>query len=105
MHSRQVIVDKMMSWLGCHEGDPVHKHIIDTYNAHQPLARGYKVKYTDAWCATTVSAAAIECGYTDIIPTECSCNKMIELLKKMDIWQEPGRLFIFFRLLQLSFQH
>lgn len=101
MHSRQVIVDKMMSWLGCHEGDPVHKHIIDTYNAHQPLARGYKVKYTDAWCATTVSAAAIECGYTDIIPTECSCNKMIELLKKMDIWQEddgyiPGRADIIF---------
>lgn len=87
-HSRQKIVDKMMSWLGCHEGDPVHKHIIDTYNAHQPLARGYKVKYTDAWCATTVSAAAIECGYTDIIPTECSCNKMIDLLKKMGIWQE-----------------
>ena len=96
MHNRQVIVDKIMSWLGCHEGDATHKHIIDTYNSHKPLARGYKVKYTDAWCATTVSAAAIECGYTDIIPTECSCNKMIELLKKMGIWQEndaylPGK--------------
>ena len=88
IHNRQAIVDKMRSWLGCHEGDSIHKHIIDVYNAHKPLAQGYKVKYTDAWCATTVSAAAIECGYTDIIPTECSCNRMITLLQKMGIWQE-----------------
>lgn len=87
-HSRQVIVDKVMSWLGCHEGDATHKHIIDVYNAHIPLAKGYKVKYTDKWCATTVSAAAIECGYTDIIPIECSCNRMIALAQKMGIWQE-----------------
>lgn len=86
-HNRQKIVDKVMSWLGCHEGDAIHKHIIDTYNAHNP-AQGYKVKYTDKWCATTVSAAAIECGYTDIIPTECSCNRMIALAQKMGIWQE-----------------
>lgn len=88
MRSRQVIVDKMMSWLGCHEGDAVHKHIIDTYNNHKPLAQGYKVKYTDKWCATTVSAAAIECGYTDIFPLECSCNRMISKAQKMGIWQE-----------------
>lgn len=87
-HSRQAIVDKVMSWLGCHEGDATHKHIIDVYNAHIPLAKGYKVKYTDKWCATTVSAAAIECGYTDIIPIECSCNRMIALAQKMGIWQE-----------------
>ena len=86
-HSRQKIVDKVMSWLGCHEGDAIHKHIIDTYNSHHP-AQGYKVKYTDKWCATTISAAAIECGYTDIIPTECSCNRMIALAQKMGIWQE-----------------
>lgn len=88
MRSRQVFVDKIMSWRGCQEGDATHKHIIDTYNAHKPLAHGYKVKYTDAWCATTISAAAIECGYTDIIPLECSCNRMISLAQKMGIWQE-----------------
>lgn len=87
-HNRQAIIDKMRSWLGCHEGDSIHKHIIDTYNSQKPLPRGYKVKYTDAWCATAVSAAAVECGYTDIIPTECSCNKMIELLQKNGIWEE-----------------
>ena len=88
MYNPQVIVDKVMSWLGCKEGDAVHKHIIDTYNAHKPLAQGYKVKYTDAWCATTVSAAFIECGYTSIFVTECSCNRMITLLKKKGMWQE-----------------
>ena len=88
MYNPQVIIDKMNSWLGCKHGDATHKHIVDTYNAHKPLACGYKVKYTDLWCATTVSAAAIECGYTDIIPTECSCNRMISLLQKMGIWQE-----------------
>ena len=88
IHSRQVIVDKIKSWIGCKEGDATHKHIIDTYNNHKPLAQGYKVKYTDAWCATTVSAAAIEVGYTDIIPTECSCPRMIKLLQQKGIWQE-----------------
>ena len=87
-HSRQAMVDKINSWLGAHEGDATHHHIVDTYNAHQPLARGYKVKYTDPWCATTVSAAAIECGYTDIIPTECSCNQMIKLFQQLGIWVE-----------------
>lgn len=88
MHSRQAILDVMRSWVGCHEGDATHKHIIDTYNSHKPLAVGYKVKYTDDWCATTVSAAAIECGYTDIIPTECGCERMVKLAIKMGIWIE-----------------
>ena len=88
MHKRQSIVDKMRSWLGCHEGDATHKHIIDTYNSYRPLPQGYRVKYTDAWCAATASAAAIECGYTDIIPVECSCNRLIELFQKMGCWVE-----------------
>lgn len=75
-------------WLGCKESDGSHKKIIDVYNSHKPLARGYKVKYTDSWCATFVSACAIKAGYTDIIPLECSCNKMIEKFQKMGRWTE-----------------
>lgn len=82
------VVEQAKAWLGRNEADGTHKHIIDVYNAHKPLARGYKVKYTDAWCATFVSAVAIQLGYTDIIPTECSCTKMIELLKKIGAWEE-----------------
>lgn len=88
MYKRSVIVGLMASWVGAKQGGAVHKSIIDTYNGHRPLARGYKAKYTDAWCATTVSAAAIAVGYTAIIPLECSCSKMIALAKQMGIWQE-----------------
>jgi hypothetical protein len=82
------VVDQAKAWIGRNEADGSHKHIIDVYNSHKPLARGYKVKYTDAWCATFVSAVAVKLGYTDIIPTECSCTKMIELLKNLGVWQE-----------------
>lgn len=82
------IVSQARSWLGCKESDGSHKKIIDFYNAHKPLARGYKVKYTDAWCATFVSAVAIACGYTDIIPTECGCGEMVKLFQKMGCWME-----------------
>lgn len=78
----------MRDWVGLKRSDRSHKIIIDTYNSHKPLARGYKVTYTDAYCATTVSAAAIKAGLTDIIPTECGCGQMIELLKKLGSWQE-----------------
>lgn len=82
------VINQAKSWLGCKEGDATHKKIIDTYNAHKPLARNYKVKYTDSWCATFVSAVAIKLGYTDIIPTECGCSPMIKLFQKIGSWQE-----------------
>ena len=82
------VVEQAQAWLGYNESDGSHKKIIDIYNAHRPLARGYAVKYWDAWCATFVSAVAIKLGYTDIIPTECGCPSMISLMQKMGIWVE-----------------
>lgn len=76
------------SWIGCKESDGSHKKIIDVYNMHKPLARGYAVKYTDSWCATFVSACAIKTGMTDIIPTECGCGQMIALFKNLGEWDE-----------------
>lgn len=100
--TREKIVKQAQAWLGCKESDGSHKKIIDVYNADKPLPRGYKVSYTDAWCATFVTACAIKCGATDIIPKECSCNKMIELLKKLSCWVEndahvpsPGDLMFY----------
>lgn len=75
-------------WLGKKESDGTHKEIIDIYNSHKPLPRGYTVKYTDSWCATTISALAIKCNALGIIPKECSCQKMIELFKKIKRWKE-----------------
>lgn len=85
---RSKVVDTAVAWLGCKESDGSHKKIIDVYNSHRPLARGYNVRYSDAWCATYVSAVSIACGLTDILPTECGCAKMIELFKKLGAWVE-----------------
>lgn len=82
------VIEQAKAWLGLKESNGTHKAIIDVYNAHKPLAQGYKVKYTDAWCATFVSAVAIKTGCTDIIPTECSCPRQIELFKKLGAWEE-----------------
>lgn len=79
------IVAQAQSWIGCKEADGSHKKIIDLYNNHKPLARGYKVKYTDAWCATFASACAIAKGYTNIIPTECGCDKLIALFQTLSL--------------------
>lgn len=86
--TREKIVAQARSWIGCKESDGSHKKIIDTYNSHSPKARGYTLKVTDAWCAGFASACAIACGATDIIPTEVSCQKHIELFQKMGIWVE-----------------
>ena len=82
------VLAQARAWIGRNEADGTHKGIIDVYNGHKPLARGYKVKYTDAWCATFVSAVAIRCGLTEIIPTECGCGQMVELFRAMGEWQE-----------------
>lgn len=82
------VVKLAKSWRGKNEADGSHKEIIDIYNRHTPRPRGYKGKYTDSWCAMTTSALAIELGYTDIIPIECSCYYLIEKAKQMGIWVE-----------------
>ena len=86
--TRESLIAQAKAWIGCKESDGSHKKIIDTYNAHKPLTRGYKVQYTDAWCATFVSACAIKTGMTDIIPTECGCGEMVRLFQKLGEWDE-----------------
>lgn len=86
--TRAKIVAQAQSWLGLKEADGSFKVIIDTYNSHKPLARGYKLKYTDAWCSGFASACAIACNATDIIPTEVGCQKHIQKFKDMGIWVE-----------------
>lgn len=82
------VIAQAKAWLGYNEKDGSHKEIIDVYNSHKPLARGYKVTYKDAWCATFASAVAIKLGYTDIIPPECGCGEMVKLFQKLGAWVE-----------------
>ena len=85
---RKKFVSTAESYLGYNEGDGSHKKIIDLYNTQNPLPRGYKVKYTDAWCATYVSAMGIAAGLSDIIYPECSCGQMIKLYQAANAWVE-----------------
>lgn len=85
---RNQVVETAVAWYGSRESDGTHKPIIDVYNSHTPLARGYAVQYDDEWCATFASAVAVQCSLTDIIPTECGCERHIELFMAMDAWVE-----------------
>lgn len=86
---RQKAVDCITAWNGAKQGSAKHKSIIDIYNAQSPLPSGYKMTYTDAWCAATVSAVALSIGMAaDEFPTECSCTRMIALFKKLGLWKE-----------------
>lgn len=99
---RQEFVNTAISFLGCKESDGSHKPIIDLYNQIKPLPQGYKLKYTDAWCAGFVSAVAQKIGITDIVFPECGCDRMIALYKKAGRWEEndsyvpsPGDLIFY----------
>ena len=47
---RAKVVTAAKGWYGCKEADGSHKPIIDLYNTQKQLPRGYKMKYSDAWC-------------------------------------------------------
>lgn len=85
---RQSVVDVMRGWLGWTEANGKFRRIIDLYNTQNPLPRRYPVKYSDEWCAATVTAAGMAAGLQDIIYGECGCGKMIALYEARDLWVE-----------------
>jgi len=86
--NREKYINQMRAYIGARDGNAKHKEIVDTYNSYLPHPRGHVLTMNDSWCAATTSAAAIACGYTDKIPIECSCTKIIEIAKSWGIWQE-----------------
>lgn len=92
MATRKQVIDVMRSWVGRSEANGGHKSIIDIYNAKTPLPRGYKVKYTDEWCDTGISAAFIQAGGSDLIGRECGVEKHIQIFKELGIWNEDGTI-------------
>lgn len=101
-YARSVIVGTMRSWLGKTGSDEWHDNIVNLYNSFTPLPRGYKMKDTDAWGATCVSAAFLTAGYAGIFPIECNCQCMIGTASKMGIWVEaddympkPGDVIVY----------
>lgn len=78
--TRKDFLDTAHKYLGTVGLSPVHRDIIDIYNKISPLPRGYKVKYTDAWCAAYVSTVAKEAGL-DNFPFECGVFEMVKKFK------------------------
>ena len=85
---RGSVVSVAEGWLGANEPDGTHREIIDLYNAQDVLAQDYEMKYSDNWCAAFASAVAIQCDLTDIIPTECGCQRQIGLWEQLGRWEE-----------------
>ena len=85
------VVNQAKAWLGLKEADGSYQIILDTYNSQKVLPRGHKMTTKDQWCSAFVTAVAVKLGYTDIIPPECSCTRMMGLLQNRNSWQETGR--------------
>ena len=96
------VLNVARGWLGLGEADGSFKEILNVYNSHKPLARGYAIKVTDEWCDAFASAVAIKANAVDLIGTEVGCEKHIAIFKKLGIWiedgtvtPEPGDLILF----------
>ena len=88
MNDRNKPIEYLKKYIGIKQGSEEHKEILSVFNDSK-LCKRYKVKATDSWCATGVSAAFIASNLTDIFPcVECSCENMIKLAKKANIWVE-----------------
>ena len=88
----QAMVTTFKAWQGFSRFNGKHKGIIDIYNSVTPWPAGYKMRYGDAWCDATVSAAAIKTGNVGRIGRECSVPRHIRIFQKMGIWIEDGTI-------------
>ena len=85
---RQKVADIINAWVGATKGSAKHLEILEIYNSHKPLARGYKMQVKDAYCAATVSAAYIKAEIAEYTGTECGVEKFTIVAKGKGIWVE-----------------
>ncbi len=78
---------------GIREYSAAHKTIIQTYNNHSPLARGYHMQLSDPWCMTFVSYCFIAAGCVDALGiTECGCQDYLNYARSHNmVVQSPKR--------------
>ena len=89
LRSQVALVAK--GWIGAEDGDAVHRDILAYYNTHKPLALGFVLKPTDAWCTAFTSAVWIRAGIADFTGTECGCDRLIDVAKRNSIWVESDK--------------
>lgn len=88
----QAMIDTFYAWNGFSRLNGYHSGIIDIYNSITPWPAGYKMKYSDAWCDATVTAAAIKTGNVERIGRECSVPRHIKIFQQLGIWEEDGTI-------------
>lgn len=86
------MITVMKSWMGYSYANGKNKGIVDIYNSKKPLPVGYTLKYNDAWCDASISAAAIRSGCTELTGRECSVPRHITIFKNLGIWEENGKI-------------
>lgn len=85
-------------WIGAEEGGVLHQSLINTFNAE---FKGYKMSYTEPWCAAGLSAIFILARMGDLIPIECSVPRMYVECVKMGMQAvrtgeaEPGDIVFY----------
>ncbi len=91
------VIKIMEGWIGKSRSAGTHHDIIDLYNSHKPLARSYKVTYSDSYCDTGLSAAFLKASQdagvdvTSVIGgLECGVEEHVKIFKKFGIWDENG---------------
>ncbi len=85
------------SWNGMSRAAGTHKPILDIYNAyirsHPGTGRGYQVQPSDAYCATTFSAAFIKLGAVDAVGgVECGVEELVKICQRAGTWEEDGSI-------------
>lgn len=88
---RNELVNTAKSFLGYKESLNQDDIIIKKYNAINSNGM-YDMTMDDPWCAAFGSVVAHVANLTKIIPIECSCERKIELWKKMGCWEEDGKV-------------
>ena len=89
---REKVCARARAWLGLREADGSFRPIIDAYNAIRPLPVGYRMTYTDPWCAAFVSAVGAVCGAGAALLPECSCERMVELYREKDRFEAADEM-------------
>lgn len=86
---RNKVVNVAKTFLGYNEKNGQDDIIIRKYN--QINSEGmYDMNMNDSWCAAFGSVVGNIAGLSNIIPIECSCQRKIDLWKKLDCWDDDG---------------
>lgn len=97
---KQTVLNHAKSYVGTKEGTKKYTDFIDTYNAVKPIPVGYRVKYTDNWCAAFVTHIADISNASAYVGRECGVQRFISIFKQKGSWlgkatPQPGDIVVF----------